>query len=127
MLRLAQSDILHEALTYKDGLVMKIFYKSSRFTKDLDASFKKISTENLKAQVEDSLSINLDDGFKFKSERWSTINESSEYQGLRYSFEFSFLEKNSQFLQVDFTNSKRTLFFIQLRTQKKRSKSILKS
>lgn len=84
---------------------MRLVYNSSRFTKDLDASFTKISTEKLKFLVEGSLSEDLDDGFKFKSGRWSVINETNEYQGVRYSFEFSFLERISQSLQVDFTHS----------------------
>ena len=123
ILRLAQSEILHEALTYKGGLIMRLVYQSSRFTKDLDASFTKISTEKLKTQVEESLSKDLDDGFEFKNGKWSVVNESSEYQGLRYSFEFSFLEKTSQFLQVDFTNSQLKKDFV-LHTIKNTEKEI---
>lgn len=105
IIRLAQSELLHESLIYKGGLVMRLVYNSSRFTKDLDASFTKISTEKLKFLVEGSLSEDLDDGFKFKSGRWSVINETNEYHGVRYSFEFSFLERTSQSLQIDFTHS----------------------
>lgn len=84
MVRLVTDSKLQESIIFKGGMIMRTVYGSSRFTQDLDASFEGISSDDLKSSVENSLKVDLEDGFSFKKGSWSDITESKEYSGLRF-------------------------------------------
>jgi len=106
--RLVQNKNLSDSVIFKGGVVMRVVYGSDRFTKDLDASYEKISEENLKAEVSKSLTMNLEDQFEFMIGTWSSITDEQDYEGLRYSVDFKFEGSTIQALQFDFTVSEFT-------------------
>ena len=113
MLRLLQSQKLYDSFIFKDGIIMRMAYKSERYTSDLDASFEGISHTHLKKEVERFLSIDLKDYFMFQNGKWLDISEGKDYKGLRFVIDFYFSGSKVQSIQIDFTLSELKKLFIQ--------------
>ena len=113
MLRLLQSQKLYDSFIFKGGIIMRMAYKSERYTSDLDASFENISYIQLKKEVEKFLSVDLKDYFMFQNGKWLDISENKDYKGLRFITDFYFSGSKVQSIQIDFTVSELKKFFVQ--------------
>jgi hypothetical protein len=86
--RLLTRDFLRESLIFSGGFVMFKNFESNRFTLDLDAIIKKVSTKELNAEIEAALRTDIGDGFVFWGLRDEKLDMKSGYTGVRYSFHY---------------------------------------
>jgi len=84
--RLLTRNFLRDNMIFNGGFVMLKTSDSDRFTRDLDAIIKKVSTEKLDKEVEKALSTDLGDGFHFWDLSKEIMDMNSGYNGVRYSF-----------------------------------------
>jgi len=86
--RLLTRDFLRENLIFSGGFVMFKTFDSNRFTLDLDAIIKNVSTKELNAEIEAALRTDIVDGFVFWALRDEKLDMKSGYTGVRYSFHY---------------------------------------
>jgi predicted nucleotidyltransferase component of viral defense system len=86
--RLLTRNFLRENLIFSGGFVMLKTFESNRFTVDLDAIIKKISTKELNVEIESALRTDIGDGFVFWGLKDEKLDMMSGYTGVRYSFHY---------------------------------------
>jgi hypothetical protein len=63
-------------------------FESNRFTLDLDAIIRKVTTKELNNEIESALRTDIGDGFVFWGLRDEKLDMKSGYTGVRYSFHY---------------------------------------
>jgi len=86
--RLVQNDYLSSKLIFGGGFVLYKEVKSLRFTTDLDAVISGVEKEELVNKINQSLQLDLNDGFWFGEARVQKLEISSGYGGLRFKIPY---------------------------------------
>ncbi len=86
--RLLTRNLLRENLIFSGGFVMFKTFESNRFTLDLDAIIRSVSTKELNSEIESALKTDIGDGFVFWGLKDEKLDMRSGYAGVRYSFHY---------------------------------------
>ena len=86
--RLLTRNFLRENLIFSGGFVMFKTFESNRFTLDLDAIIRSVSTKELNSEIESALGTDIGDGFVFWGLKDEKLEMKSGYTGVRYSFHY---------------------------------------
>jgi hypothetical protein len=82
--RLMNNSFLKKKLIFCGGFVLFKESETNRFTRDADAIIAGVSKEKLIAEIENSMSLNLEDGFWFGDVLVEDISTESGYGGYRF-------------------------------------------
>jgi hypothetical protein len=86
--RLMQDTFLYEHLVFGGGFVLYKEADSDRYTRDVDAVINGVGHKELISRVEQSLSIDLNDGFWFGNLNIEELTIEDGYGGLRFKVQY---------------------------------------